>query len=141
MAATAATYPPDPTRDLFMDLGDLDAVSLRDTPGGFQVIIHDSTTHQSGSMKASEGNGFGRVLFQPSATTPPASRRTPSTPVDATSGPDTRVVWAAHSSHAAMADEIGHFEYCGTVTNYTCSPARGHRGHGHCRPSLPRAGA
>lgn len=122
VAATAATYTPDPTRDLFMNSGDLLAVSLRDTPGGFQVIIYDSTTHQSGSMKASAGNGFAQVLYQPTATSCAVAPHN-FHPMYATSGPNTRVVWAAHSYNVAMADEIGHFEYCGTVTNYTCTQA------------------
>lgn len=32
-----------------------------------------------------------------------------------TSSPNTRVPWAAHSYNVAFSDEIGHFEYCGSV--------------------------
>ena len=36
-------------------------------------------------------------------------------PMYSSSGPDTRVPWAAHSYNIAFADEIGHFEYCSAV--------------------------
>ncbi len=120
--ATLATYTPDPTRDLFMNSGDLLSVSLRDTTNGFLVLVHDLTTHQTGSMTASPSNGFAQVLYQPTASTcsvaPYAFH-----PMYATSSPDTRVPWAAHSYNVAFSDEIGHFEYCGTVTNYACTQA------------------
>ena len=114
--ATAATYTPDPAKDLFMNPGDLLAVSMQDTRAGFQVIITDLTTHQAGSMTASAANTFGQVLYQPGSSTcnvAPYSFH----PMYATSGPNTRVVWAAHSYNVAFADEIGHFEYCTVVAS------------------------
>ncbi len=112
--ATAATYTPDAAKDLFMSSGDTLGVSLHDTGAGFQVNINDLTRHSSGSMTASPGNGFGQVLYQPSASTcsvaPYAFH-----PMYSTSSPNTRVPWAAHSYNIAYSDEIGHFEYCNAV--------------------------
>ena len=113
--ATGATYTPDPQRDLFMKSGDTLSVRMYDTQAGFRVDITDLTAHLSGSMTASPANGFAQVNYQPTASscsvTPYAFH-----PMYATSGPTTRVPWAAHSYNVAFADEIGHFEYCATAT-------------------------
>jgi hypothetical protein len=62
-------------------------------------------------MTASVANGFGQVLFQPDAkhcaVAPYAFH-----PMYATSTPDTRVTWTAHTYNVAYSDEIGHFELC-----------------------------
>jgi hypothetical protein len=85
-----------------------------DTPAGFRVDINDLTVHETGSMTASLANGFAQVNYQPTAST---CSVTPYAfhPMYATSSPDTRVPWAAHSYNVAFADEIGHFEYCATA--------------------------
>ena len=122
--ATAATFTPNPAKDLFMNSGDRLTVLLHDTAAGFQVVIHDLTTDQSGSMTASIANRFGQVDFDPNGTTcenlPYAFH-----PMYSTSSPNTRVTWTAHSYNIAFSDEIGHFEYCNVVntTNGTCSAA------------------
>ena len=112
--STLATFTPDPEKDLFMGSGDWLTVTLHDTRAGFQVVINDRTTGQTGSMTASISNQFGQVKFDPNGTTcqniPYAFH-----PMYATSSENTRVVWAAHSYNVAYADEIGHFEYCNTV--------------------------
>src|SRR5712692_6505361 len=112
---------PDPTKDLFMNSGDILTVALHDTPAGFQVVINDQTSGQSGSMTASIANGFGQVEFAPKAKTckvdPFAFH-----PMYSTSSEHTRVPWAAHSYNIAFSDEIGHFEYCNAVN----------REGGHC---------
>ncbi len=118
VAATAATYTPDPSKDLFMNPGDLLGVEMRDTGSGFQVVIRDFTSHKTGAMTASAGNGFGQVLYQPNSTTcnvAPYNFH----PMYSTSSPATRVPWAAHSYNVAFADEIGHFEYCTRVKTTT----------------------
>ena len=109
--ATLATYTPDPTKDLFMNSGDRLTVQLHDTAHGFQVVIHDLTTGQSGSMTASGANSFGQVQFDPTGT---SCNNLPYDfhPMYSTSTEHTRVPWAAHSYNVAFADEIGHFEYC-----------------------------
>src|SRR5512146_1954207 len=106
-----AAITPNPATDLFMNSGDQLIVDLHDTPDGFQVVIHDLTTHQSGSMTASIANGFAQLKFDPSAancTSLPYAFH----PMYATSSEHTRVPWAAHSYNVAFSDEIGHFEYC-----------------------------
>jgi hypothetical protein len=94
-----------------MNPGDQILVTLHDTPTGFQVLLQDLTTGDSGSMVASAANGFAQIVFDPAATT---CTQNPYTfhPMYATSSEDTRVVWAAHSYNIAFSDEIGHFEYC-----------------------------
>ena len=108
------TITPNPNTDLFMNSGDKLTVDLHDTPDGFQVVINDLTTGQSGSMTASIANGFAQILFAPHAKTctsiPYAFH-----PIYATSSEHTRVPWAAHSYNIAFSDEIGHFEYCNAV--------------------------
>jgi hypothetical protein len=113
--STLATFTPDPNKDLFMNSGDALSVKLQDTSGGFQVLISDTTTGQSGSMTASASNGFGEVLFAPSPSTACTNIPTNFHPMYSTSSPDTRVPWAAHSYNVAFSDEIGHFEYCNGV--------------------------
>ena len=102
---------PNPATDLFMSSGDTLTVDLHDTPAGFQVVIHDLTSGQSGSMTASVANGFEQVNFDPTASqcteTPYAYH-----PEYSTSSEHTRVPWAAHTYNVAFSDEIGHFEYC-----------------------------
>ena len=110
--ATGATFTPDPTRDLFMGSGDQLVVEMHDTPAGFQVVIHDLTTGQTGSMTASAANGFGQMNFEPPPST--GCKVTPYNfhPMYSTSSEHTRVPWAAHSYNVAFSDEIGHWEYC-----------------------------
>ena len=97
--------------------GDKLIVDMHDTAAGFQVVIHDLTTGQSGSMTASVANGFGHALFQPTASTCTLVNYA-FHPMYSTSSPDTRVLWAAHSYNVAFSDEIGHFEYCNTVNSF-----------------------
>jgi hypothetical protein len=62
-------------------------------------------------MTASVANGFGQLIFNPSAT---ACSVAPYAfhPMYGTSSEHTRVPWAVHSYNIAFSDEIGHFEYC-----------------------------
>jgi hypothetical protein len=110
--STLVTFTPDPNLDLFMNSGDVLIVDLHDTPHGLQIVIHDLTSGESGSMTASAANGFGQVQYDPAGTT------CNNLPYDfhtmySTSSEHTRVPWAAHSYNVAFSDEIGHFEYCG----------------------------
>lgn len=102
---------PNPRTDLFMNSGDQLIVDLHDTAKGFQVVITDLDTHQTGSMTASIANGFAQLKFDPTAgncTSLPYAFH----PMYSTSSEHTRVPWAAHSYNIAFSDEIGHFEYC-----------------------------
>jgi hypothetical protein len=103
---------PDPTKDLFMNSGDKLTVDMHDTPAGFQVVISDLTSGQSGSMTASVANGFGQIEFNPAPSTACNVISQPFHPMYSTSSENTRVPWAAHSYNIAYSDEIGHFEYC-----------------------------
>ena len=97
--------------------GDRLTVDMNDTPAGFQVVIHDLTTGQSGSMTASAENGFGHALFQPDASTCTMVNYT-FHPMFSTSNQFTRNIWAAHTYNVAASDEIGHFEYCNAVDEF-----------------------
>jgi hypothetical protein len=114
--ATAATFTPDATQDLFMNSGDTIITSLHDTAHGLRIDISDLTTHQSGSMTASASNGFGQIQYDASGS---SCNNIPYDfhPMYSTSTEHTRVPWAAHSYNIAFADEIGHFQACnGTAT-------------------------
>jgi hypothetical protein len=105
---------------LEMNSGDQLSVNMHDTAAGFEVVINDLTTGQSGSMTASAANGFGHPLFQPGASTCTLQHYT-FHPMFATSSPSTRVLWAAHSYNVAYSDEIGHFEYCNAADPNTAN--------------------
>ncbi len=125
--ATAATYTPDANKDLFMNSGDKLIVWMHDTPHGLQVVIHDLTSGQTGSMTASAGNSFGQVKFAPSPSTECTNIPYDFHPMYSTSSEHTRVPWAAHSYNVAFSDEIGHFEYCNQADTanfpYPCTQA------------------
>ena len=122
--SSAATFTPNQAKDFFMHSGDKLRVAMRDTANGFQVLIADLTTGESGSMTASAGNGFGEVRFAPTGT---SCTNIPTNfhPEYSTSSENTRVPWAAHSYNVAFSDEIGHFEYCNAAndTNHSCTSA------------------
>jgi hypothetical protein len=116
--ATAATYTPDTSKDLFMNSDDVIRVRMQDTRAGFRVVLDDLTTGAQGSMTASISNGFGQIKYQPTAST---CTETPYAfhPMYSTSSTQTRVPWTAHSYNVAFSDEIGHFEYCSSVDTTT----------------------
>jgi hypothetical protein len=125
--ATAATFTPNPAKDLFMNSGDSIIVTLHDTAHGLQIVLQDLTTGQTGSMTSSAANGFGQVKFDPTGT---GCTNIPYDfhPMYSTSSEMTRVPWAAHSYNIAFSDEIGHFDFCSAVsTTGTCT---GNEGHG-----------
>ncbi len=104
---------------LVMNGGDRLVVTLTDTPHGLKITVKDLTTHQSGFMVASAANGFASVLWDPNGTNCDfATHNLPHDfhPTYATSSELTRVPGAAHSYNIAFSDEIGHFEYCSSVT-------------------------
>jgi hypothetical protein len=73
-----------------------DTVHLFDTPNGLETTVVDHTTGATGSMTASAANGFGTVVFNPSAkkcTITPLNYH----PEFSTSSPLTRNVNAAHT--------------------------------------------
>jgi hypothetical protein len=119
--STLATFTPDPQNDLFMSSGDQLSVSLQDTPHGVQVVIHDLTSGETGSMTASAANGFGQVQYNPTGT---SCINIPYDfhPMYSTSSEQTRVPWLAHTTNISFADEIGHFEKCDGPTPIPATP-------------------
>lgn len=117
-STNATTFTPDPTKVLFMNPGDKLIVAMHDTPDGFQVVIEDLTTGETGSMTASIANQFGQVKFAPAPSTECTNIPYAFHPMYSTSSEHTRVPWAAHSFNIAFSDEIGHFEYCNQVNSF-----------------------
>ena len=120
--STINTFTPNLNKDLLMNSGDTLTVTMHDTAHGLQIVIHDATTGQTGSMISSAANGFGQVQFAPTGT---SCNNIPYDfhPMYSTSSEQTRVTWAAHSYNIAFADEIGHFDYCqgtGAIVNGVC---------------------
>jgi len=127
-----AKYVPDPGHAFFMNPGDNLTISTFDTPKGLQVVVHDRTTGTTGTMMASKANGFRQVVYAPHASTC-RSRPYAFRPMYSTSSEQTRVPWAAHGYNVAYADEIGHFEYCTTVTpDFTCADSDNPAAHPPC---------
>ena len=123
--ANGATFTPDPSKQLLMASGDKLSVGLHDTSNGFQVVINDLTSGQSGSMTASAANHFGNITFAPTGTSC-TENDVNFHPMYSTSSENTRVVWAAHSYNIAYSDEIGHWEYCNAASSafpFLCTSA------------------
>jgi hypothetical protein len=99
---------------LFMRPGDRLSVTMHDTSSGLQTVVSDRSTGQTGFMTASAANGFGQVRYAPAGT---SCTEIPYDfhPMYATSSPQTRVPWAAHSYNIAFDEEIGHFDYCSAI--------------------------
>jgi hypothetical protein len=119
--STLATFTPDPRKDLFMSSGDHLRVSVNDTRSGLQVRLNDLSSHKSGSMTASARNGFAQVKFDPAGTSCTAIPYN-FHPMYSTSSERTRVIWAVHTYNVAMADEIGHFQFCSGPTPVPATP-------------------
>jgi hypothetical protein len=105
---------------LFLNPGDHAIVTLTDTPDGFETIVTDTTTGQTGTMVASAANDFGQIKYQPGGH---SCQEQPYTfhPMYSTSSPTTRVLWAAHTYNVAFSDEIGHFDFCTHISANTGS--------------------
>jgi len=104
---------------LFMNPGDELIVTLADTAHGLKVTIKDLTTGQTGFMVASGANGFASVRWDPNGKDCKFATHNLAHdfhPTYATSSEHTRVPGAAHTYNIAFSDEIGHFEYCSSVT-------------------------
>ena len=109
-------FTPDLANDFLMNAGDVLRIHMFDSPNGFRVTINDVTAHTSGLMTASAANGFGSVVFDPSATTCQVTLHDYH-PMYSTATPAGRNFNAAHTGNISFADEIGHFEYCAKVNN------------------------
>jgi hypothetical protein len=102
----------------FLNQGDHASVTLTDSPSGFTTLVHDNTTGQTGRMVASAANHFGHIVYAPTGTSCSEQDYT-FHPMYATSSPETRVLWAAHTYNTAFSDEIGHFDFCSVVDTST----------------------
>jgi hypothetical protein len=111
---------PDLTKDLLMSPGDRILIHMHDTRAGFRTDLVDLTTGQSGSMTASVANGFGHILYTPTAS---ACQEAPYAfhPEYSTGNPRGNT-WSAQTYNVAMSDEIGHFENCLALdANFNCA--------------------
>jgi hypothetical protein len=132
---------------LLMNPGDELIVTLADTMHGLKITVRDLTTGQTGFMVASGANGFASVLWDPNGTDcDVATHNLPHDfyPAYATSSEHTRVPGAAHSYNITFSDEIGHFEYCSSVSQEfgASMPTRTSMGLATGRPPGPaRSGA
>jgi hypothetical protein len=101
---------PNPAEDLFMNPGDRILIHMHDTAAGFQAILIDLSTGQSGSMTASIANGFGHILYQPNSST---CQEAPYAFHPEYSTANVRGnTWSVHTYNVAASDELGHFENC-----------------------------
>jgi hypothetical protein len=119
--STDATFTPNPAKDLFMNSGDVLAVTMHDTANGLRIDINDVSSGQSGSMTASASNGFAQIQYDPTGT---SCNAIPYNfhPMYSTSSEQTRVPWAAHVYNIGYSSEIGHFETCNGPTAVPASP-------------------
>ena len=103
---------PNHKKDLFMKSGDRIDTKLFDTVNGLKIVIHDLTSHQTGSMTASKANGFGQVLFAPNPSVACTLIPYDFHPMYSTSGHNTILPWGATQSNIEFVDETGHFDWC-----------------------------
>jgi hypothetical protein len=97
---------------LEMHPGDVLKVAISDPAAGFTTTISDLTTHQTGTMVASAGNGFMNTDVNTCAGTPHTFHAEYST-----ASQQNQVPWAALEGGVLMQQEIGHFESCNSVSN------------------------
>ncbi len=136
LQSTISTFTPNPAADLFMNSGDALTVKMHDTAHGLQIVIHDQTTGQTGSMTSSAANGFGQVPFTGACNNIPYDFH----PMYSTSSEKTRVTWAAHSYNIAFADETGHFDYCNGTNPLTTGACPSGNTEGNAANSEPTDG-
>jgi hypothetical protein len=122
--STLASFTPD-SDVLFMNQGDTVGVTVEDSQAGLHIALNDQTSHQTGTMTASAGNGFAQMNFAPDPST--QCTETPYTfhPEYSTSSISTRTTWTAFPYNVAWSDETGHFDYCSQVTGRRCTGMEG----------------
>ena len=97
---------------LKMHGGDVLVVSISDPKSGFTTKITDLTTHQTGFMVASAGNGFMNTNVNTCGGTPHTFHAE-----YATAAQQNQVPWAALEGGVLMQQEIGHAESCNSVSS------------------------
>jgi hypothetical protein len=95
---------------LLINQGDVLQISITDPRQGFTTTIRDLTTHQTGWMTASAGNGFMNTNINTCDGTPFTFHAEYST-ASAQNG----VPWAALEGGVLMEQEIGHSEVCNSL--------------------------
>jgi hypothetical protein len=109
--ADASTLTPN-GQTLKMNSGDVLVVSISDPKSGFTTKITDLTTHQTGVMVASAGNGFMNTNVNTCNGTPHTFHAE-----YATAAQQNQVPWAALEGGVLMQQEIGHSESCNSVSS------------------------
>jgi hypothetical protein len=109
--ADASTLTPN-GQTLKMNSGDVLVVSISDPKSGFTTKITDLTTHQTGVMVASAGNGFMNTNVNTCNGTPHTFHAE-----YATAAQPNQVPWAALEGGVLMQQEIGHSESCNSVSS------------------------
>jgi hypothetical protein len=107
--ADVSTFLPD-SNTLLINQGDVLEISITDPPQGFTTTIRDLTTHQTGYMTASAGNGFMNTNINTCDGTPYTFHAEYNT-----ASINNRVPWAALEGGVLMEQEIGHSEVCNSV--------------------------
>jgi hypothetical protein len=97
---------------LLINQGDVLSISITDPPQGFTTVIRDLTTHQTGWMTASAGNGFMNTSPANCAGTPFTFHAEYNT-----ASVNNRVPWAALEGGVLMEQELGHSEVCSSLKN------------------------
>jgi hypothetical protein len=97
---------------LMINPGDTLAVSITDPAQGFTTTIRDLTTHQTGWMTASAGNGFMNTSISDCSGTPHTFHAEYNTAAG-----NNRVPWAALEGGVLIEQEIGHSEVCSSLTS------------------------
>ncbi len=92
--------------------GDVLKVQISDPAGGFTTRVTDLTTHQTGFMVASAGNGFADTNLADCTGNPFTFHAEYST-----AQVQNQVPWAALEAGVLMQEEIGHGETCGSLTH------------------------
>jgi hypothetical protein len=109
--ADVSTFLPN-NHTLLFNAGDELQISITDPPQGFTTTIRDLTTHQTGWMTASAGNGFMNTNIADCSGTPFTFHAEYST-----ASVQNRVPWAALEGGVLMEQEIGHSEVCSSLTS------------------------
>jgi hypothetical protein len=109
--ADVSTFLPNENTLLF-NQGDELEISITDPAAGFTAVIQDLTTHQTGYMTASAGNGFMNTSISTCAGTPFTFHAEYNT-----ASVQNGVPWAALEGGVLMEQEIGHSEVCSSLKN------------------------
>ncbi|HUY97109.1 MAG TPA: hypothetical protein VMW47_05765 [Verrucomicrobiae bacterium] len=109
--ADVATFTPNGST-LMMNPGDQLQVSMVDTTGGLRAQVNDLSTGQSGWITASAANGFMNTSALDCSGHPFSFHAEFSS-----ASPQNQVPWAAAEGSVMLANELGHFTPCSSVSH------------------------